>query len=115
MLVVETLSESRDLTESAPSSLIVAHLVAQQVLDEWHLQYIVVAKRCQRRGVGTQLLEEFISFAKEANGSLILLEVRESNQSARRLYQQLGFQEVGLRKDYYPNPLEDAIHYELRL
>lgn len=115
MLVVETLSESRGVAESALPSLVVAHLVAQQVLDEWHLQYIVVAKRCQRRGVGTRLLKEFISFVKKTDGSRILLEVRESNESARRLYHQLGFQEMGLRRNYYPDPLEDAIHYQLRL
>lgn len=115
MLVVVDPSESRSVAESASVSSVVAHLVAHHVLREWQLQYIVVAKRSQRRGVGTYLLKELISFVKGADGSRILLEVRESNQSARRLYSGLGFKETGLRKGYYPDPPEDAILYELSL
>jgi ribosomal-protein-alanine N-acetyltransferase len=115
VLVVEDPPESRRLTKSAPTSPIIAYLAAHCVGDEWGLQYIVVAKKSQHRGVGAYLMKEFISYVREAGGSRIFLEVRESNQSARRLYNTIGFEETGLRKSYYSNPPEDAILYQLRL
>jgi ribosomal-protein-alanine N-acetyltransferase len=115
VLVVEDASESKSLTEAAPTSVIVAYLAAHCIDGDWELQYIVVAKKSRRRGVGAYLLNEFISHVRGTGGSRIFLEVRESNQSARRLYKTLDFKEVGLRKSYYPNPPEDAILYQLRL
>jgi ribosomal-protein-alanine N-acetyltransferase len=82
---------------------ILAFLVAHRVDLEW------VAAAARRRGVGTHLLGEFVAHAREEQGSGIFLEVRESNRSARALYRKAGFEEVGLRKSYYSNPVEDAI------
>jgi ribosomal-protein-alanine acetyltransferase len=115
ILVVEDSSKSKKLTAFAPPFLIVAYLAAHRVDSEWELQYIAVAKEFRRRGVGTRLLNEFISHVRSTGGSQVFLEVRESNQSARRLYSTLGFEETGLRKSYYANPPEDAIHYRLSL
>jgi [ribosomal protein S18]-alanine N-acetyltransferase len=114
-LVAEDSTELRSVAESSPCSLVVAHLVAHHVLDEWQLQYTVVARSLQRRGVGSYLLKEFISHVKRTGGSRILLEVRESNEIARHLYHALGFRKTGLRKGYYSDPPEDAILYELNL
>ena len=115
MLVAENPSYSDSVAELASTSSMIAHLVAHHVLGEWQLQYIVVAKKSQRHGVGTHLLKEFISFVKDSGASRISLEVRESNQCARQLYTRLGFIEIGLRKGYYPDPPENAILYELSL
>ena len=93
----------------------VAYLAAHCVAGDWELQYIVVAKESRRRGVGTNLLNEFIAHVRAKGGGAISLEVRESNQSARALYRKLGFEETGLRKSYYSNPAEDAILCLLRL
>jgi ribosomal-protein-alanine N-acetyltransferase len=92
-----------------------AFLVARCVDTEWELENIVVAETARRRGVGTRLLEEFVAQARAQQGRGIFLEVRESNQSARALYRKAGFEETGLRKSYYSNPLEDAILCRLRL
>jgi ribosomal-protein-alanine N-acetyltransferase len=94
---------------------ILAFLVAQRIDAEWELENIVVAPAIRRRGVGARLLGEFIRYARAEEGSGIFLEVRESNQSARALYRKLGFEETGLRKSYYSDPLEDAILCSLRL
>ena len=115
VLVVEDPSESRRAAESALTSAIVAYLAAHSVDSDWELQYVVVTKRFRRRGVGAYLLNEFISHVRATGGRQIFLEVRESNQSARRLYNALGFKETGLRKSYYANPPEDAILYQLSL
>ena len=87
----------------------------RRVDSDWEVQYIVVAKEFRRRGMGTRLLNEFISYVRSTSGRRIFLEVRESNQGARRLYSALGFEETGLRKSYYANPVEDAILYLLSL
>ena len=52
--------------------------------------------------------------AQTLAASRILLEVRESNLAARRLYEKHGFRESGRRPKYYSNPIEDAILYTLR-
>jgi ribosomal-protein-alanine acetyltransferase len=94
---------------------IIAFLIAHQIDMEWELENIVVAETVQRRGLGTRLLAEFIAHARSENASAIFLEVRESNQSARALYQKLGFEEVGSRRGYYANPPDDAILCRLSL
>ncbi len=115
VVVVEDPSESKSLTVSAPPFPIVAYLAARRVDSDWEVQYIVVAKEFRRRGVGTRLLNEFISYVRTTGGTRIFLEVRESNQGARRLYTAFAFEELGLRKSYYANPAEDAILYGLSL
>jgi len=115
VIVAEDPSESGSATASAPSSPIVAYLAAHCVDSEWELQYIVVAKKSRRRGVGTCLLNEFMSHVRATGGGRIFLEVRESNHSARALYRKVGFEETGLRKGYYTSPPEDAILYRLGL
>jgi [ribosomal protein S18]-alanine N-acetyltransferase len=115
ILLVEDPPESESMAAFAPASLIVAYLAAHRVDRDWELQAIVVAKERRRRGVGTYLLNEFISRVRATSGSRIFLEVRESNQSARRLYNTLGFEETGLRKSYYSDPREDAILCHLKL
>jgi len=115
VVVVEDPSQSKSLTLSVPAFPIVAYLAAHRVESDWEVQYIVVAKEFRRRGVGTRLLHEFISYVRSTGGRRIFLEVRESNQGARRLYTAFGFEEMGLRKSYYANPAEDAILYGLSL
>jgi len=88
---------------------ILAFLVARRLEAEWELENIVVAEKVRRQGAGTLLLRELIRHAQAQQGSGIFLEVRESNRSARALYQKVGFEEEGLRKSYYASPPEDAI------
>jgi ribosomal-protein-alanine N-acetyltransferase len=101
--------------DESGAAWIYAFLVARRVDAEWELENIVVDGTARRRGVGTLLLRELVEHAKAERGSGIFLEVRESNQGARALYQKFGFEETGLRKSYYPNPPEDAILYQLSL
>jgi [ribosomal protein S18]-alanine N-acetyltransferase len=101
------------LTDAA--SDIVAFLVARDIRGEWDLQYAAVSKKSQRQGIGARLLSSFIEYAGAANGTAIFLEVRESNRGARALYEKKGFKETGLRKNYYHNPVENAVLYRLSL
>ena len=87
---------------------------AKAVADEWEIENIVVATECLRQGIADQLLQALIAQAESADASRILLEVRESNLPARRLYEKHAFREAGRRLKYYNDPLEDAILYEHR-
>ncbi len=69
---------------------------------ETELLNLAVAPEFRRRGIGGGLVRAVLR-------GMVFLEVRESNQAARQFYKRLGFQEVGVRQDYYAFPPEDAI------
>ena len=81
------------------------------VVGEAHLLNICVAPEWQHRGYGQHLLEHFMELARERGASQMFLEVRLSNNPAIALYRAQGFNEVGMRKNYYPgeNGREDAL------
>ena len=69
-------------------------------------------KEFRKAGLGQKLLEAGIQEAAAKGVERILLEVRQSNKAAIRLYEKNGFQTIGLRKSYYTKPVEDAILME---
>jgi ribosomal-protein-alanine N-acetyltransferase len=87
---------------------IVAFLVAHRVADTWEIENLAVVQANQRRGIATLLLDALL---KSIAGSEVFLEVRESNLAARRFYEESGFAKIGRRKNYYRDPLEDALQY----
>lgn len=78
------------------------------ILDEGCLEKLAVRPECQRQGIAQRILESFVHYG-EANLAYITLEVRASNTPAISLYEKLGFQPVGRRKNYYSEVHEDAI------
>ena len=76
---------------------------------EAELPDIVIDKDYQGKGIGKTLLERTIQEAKSQGVDTIFLEVRVSNKVARKLYDSFGFEEIGTRKYFYSNPVEDAI------
>ena len=78
------------------------------VLDEGCLEKIVVAPEHRRQGIAEAILKAFLRFGW-AHLAFLTLEVRESNAPAIALYEKLGFQVVGRRKNYYADLHEDAI------
>ena len=84
---------------------------------EAHLLNISIASEWQRQGWGRKLMQHLIQAAREYAAENIFLEVRSSNVGAQRLYEDIGFTRIALRKNYYPNHSgrEDAILMGLRL
>ena len=84
---------------------------------EAHLLNLSVSPHWQRRGVGLELTYFFLKLARDYGAERVYLEVRPSNTAARALYARTGFEEVGVRRDYYPadSGREDAVVMELRL
>jgi [ribosomal protein S18]-alanine N-acetyltransferase len=101
----------------APSKTpeILGFLVAHRLEGEWELENIVVAEAARHHGMGSRLMSAFVAHVRAEHGTGIFLEVRASNQNARRLYRRVGFEETGMRKNYYSSPLEDAILCRLNL
>ena len=84
-------------------------VIARCALDYWEIENVVVAREAQRLGIGTKLIRELLRRAHAAGATSVLLEVRESNLAARKLYEKLGFSKEGRRSDYYHEPREDAL------
>ncbi len=79
------------------------------VLDEAHITSLTVAAKHRGAGYGREQLMHLFSVAEEQGVRAFTLEVRESNESARKLYESAGFHAVGLRKNYYATTGEDAV------
>lgn len=89
---------------------IVAFAICQTVLDEATLFNIAVDPAHQGKGYGKQLLQGLIERLRHQGIFTLWLEVRQSNTTALQLYRQLGFNDVSLRKNYYPTPNGDREH-----
>lgn len=76
---------------------------------EGEIQRIAVLPEYRRLGVGRKMMEAMVNYAMAERAYGISLEVRESNQAARRLYESFGFSAEAVRKGYYRNPSEDAV------
>ena len=81
----------------------------QFVLDEGYVGNLAVAPERRGEGIGEALTRAMADIAREKGLSFLTLEVRESNLPARRLYEKGGYAVVGVRKDYYEKPKENAV------
>jgi len=81
---------------------IVAYGIMSVAAGEAHIFNICVDPLWQRRGLGELLMGALLETARERAAGVAYLEVRPSNAAAVNLYRKLGFQEVGVRRDYYP-------------
>ena len=79
------------------------------VLDEMHVMNVAIAPPERRRGLARWLLRFAMRAAARKGASRALLEVRAGNREAVALYESLGFRRLGLRREYYREPLEDAL------
>jgi ribosomal-protein-alanine N-acetyltransferase len=96
-------------------SAVQGFIVARAADREWEIENIVVAGPVRRRGLGTRLLCQFIALVRGQNADAVLLEVRASNHAARAFYEKCAFAKTGRRKEYYREPIEDAVLYRLSL
>jgi ribosomal-protein-alanine N-acetyltransferase len=91
---------------------LIAYCVALRGVDEMHLLNITVAPVARRRGHARRLLGRLVARCREEGATRLWLEVRLANLEAQATYVHLGFNEVGVRKGYYPAPAgtrEDAV------
>ena len=96
-------------TSDADASGVIGFAIARCAAAEWEIENVAVSPEKRRQAVGIKIIQELLSRAQSAGATSVLLEVRESNTAARRLYERLGFSQQGRRSKYYRNPEEDAL------
>ena len=79
------------------------------VINEAHVTNVAVSGQRRREGIGRLLMQNLMELARDNDMESMTLEVRVSNAAARHLYEQLGFVEAGIRKNYYSETKEDAL------
>lgn len=87
---------------------VVGYACAWNVADEVHLMNVAVHPGRRRRGVGRLLVERVLATARGRDARAVLLEVRSGNAAARRLYADVGFRQIAVRRSYY-GPGQDAL------
>ena len=88
---------------------IVGYCIIYYVMDEAEIARIAVDEKVRRQGVGRGLLDFVCECCKVKHVQRLLLDVRESNENARRFYEQYGFAVDGIRKNFYDQPKENAV------
>jgi ribosomal-protein-alanine N-acetyltransferase len=91
-----------------------ASALGRVIADEAELHSIAVHPTRRREGLGRRMLEAFLDEVRAAQGRVVWLEVRASNEAALRLYHEAGFQATGRRPHYYEDG-EDALLFRLEL
>lgn len=88
---------------------VAGYVGSQTVLDESDMMNLAVHPEDRRRGIARELVTALIAMLKKRGSRCLTLEVRASNDAAQALYESLGFQTVGRRKNYYLKPREDGL------
>ena len=88
--------------------VVAGYVGSQSVLGESDMMNVAVHPDYRRQGIAEKLCLALVEALKEKGNHCLTLEVRASNAPAKALYEKLGFIQVGLRKNYYRNPKEDA-------
>ncbi len=79
------------------------------LVDEIHITKVTVLARFRRQGFGREVMAHLFWLGRRLGAQSVRLEVRESNAAARRLYESLGFEHIGLRQGYYARARESAV------
>ena len=107
VLVAESVTDGGSGGDAAAGLL--GYVVALVVGPEAEIADLAVAPEARRLGIGRALLERVLAEVGAAGAQTVFLEVRESNQAARMLYESKGFESIGRRRGYYRHPVEDAL------
>ncbi len=109
--------QSRILVARVPEdpAIVAGYICFWNVVDEIHILNIAVHMAYRRREIGRTLLLHALKTGFAMQARIALLEVRRSNEAARRLYESLGFQVAGRRPNYYGGIREPAILMELEM
>ncbi len=94
---------------------VVGFMIYWIILEEIHLLNLAVHPKWRGRGIGRCIVNHLLDMAALEGQETVLLEVRRSNHKAQNLYYSLGFEQLGLRRNYYSDNGEDALVMRLNL
>lgn len=94
-----------------------SYIICRYHVNTCHILNLCVAPDWQGKGYGKVLLQDVLKHLDRKNIELIILEVRPSNIAALHLYKKMGFQQIGIKRDYYQDEegVEDAIVLQKRV
>lgn len=101
--------DSHEFLAAEAEGKILGYVGMMTVLDEGYISNVAVDPAYRRQGIGDLLIGELLSRAVMRQLSFVTLEVREHNEAAIALYRKHGFSPVGMRKNYYVHPVENAL------
>ena len=108
--ILETLEQPQAFIVVAKrENEIVGYCIVYFVLDEAEIARVAVDSSQRKQGVGQEILKATCQICREKGIERLLLDVRESNETARRFYQAFGFEVDGIRKNFYDDPKEHAV------
>jgi len=110
--VAEDLDRDADANKKTPNAgegEVLGYAVLWKAADQGELANLAVTRGARGHGIGGRLLDRVLERCSDVGLRALYLEVRSSNQAAIVLYQQRGFRTVGVRKNYYTRPREDAL------
>lgn len=108
--VMETVQQKQSVCFAAEKAgHILGYLLVYHAVDEAEIARIAVQKEARRQGVAGKLMLALENYCEEHQIVRLLLDVRESNETARNFYTKSGFAEDGIRQGFYSNPSEDAV------
>jgi [ribosomal protein S18]-alanine N-acetyltransferase len=111
MLVARLANEAGE----SNGKVIAGYVVARLGAGELHINNVAVRESYRRCGIASALLARILNEARRDGALVAFLEVRAGNAAAQALYERCGFRIVGRRRNYYPNPPEDALTMSLHL
>lgn len=88
---------------------VIGYVIYWKIKEEVHINNIAVHPDFRRKGIARYVLREILAKVEKEGAKFVTLEVRPSNKAAISLYRRLGFQALGVRKEYYLKPKEDAL------
>lgn len=97
------------LVVRTPSCRVAGFCAFWLVVDEIHVNNVAVRPQFRGKGLGTSLMRRVLTEGRRLGATRATLEARASNTAARRFYEALGFRVTATRKNYYTNPVEDAL------
>ena len=106
-IISQMLKPDSSCTVAVTGGRIVGYLAFEQIADEGSVIEVAVLPGYRRQGIAKSLIGSALDSASGLGE--VFLEVRESNSPAVKLYEGLGFERIALRRDYYDEPVENAV------
>ena len=97
------------LAQADKGEQVIAYAFLRRMLDDLHVLKIAVTPAQRGRGIANWFLNHCFTMGAQQGANSVYLEVRLSNITAIKLYEKLGFREIGRRSNYYPDSKEDAL------
>ena len=113
-LLSEIYNQDSYFIKAEKNGAVLGFAILRRAADEAELLQIAVSRNVQRMGAAGALMLKALEWAASAGVISIYLEVRKSNEAAAGLYKKHGFVSVRIRKNYYEDPVEDAVVMELK-